>query len=300
MHLGLCLDPGRPWSDVATVARSAEASGWRSVYVCDHFMPAPGSADPDAAMLEGWTVLSALAACTERVRLGTLVLGSAYRHPAVVANMAATLDQVSAGRTVLGVGAGWQANEHDAYGMPLLDVGARLDRFAEACEVTARLLRDPPVSFSGVYYQLSAAPCDPRPVQRRLPLLVGGGGERRTLRIAAEWADEWHHWATPSQFRHKLEVLQRHCEQVGRDPAELRGHSGQVVRLTDRAGQLSVEPGSADVIGTLEEVTAQLLDYRAAGVDEFIVRDSALVGLPEMIHMIEALGTQAGDLAVRD
>ncbi len=292
MHLGLCLDPGRPWSDVLTLAQRADEAGWRSVYVCDHFMPVEDAPDRQSPMLEAWSVLAALAARTERVRLGTLVLGNAYRHPAVVANMAATLDHVSAGRVVLGVGAGWQPNEHEAYGVPLLDAGARLDRFAEACEVMVGLLRHPPVSFRGTYYTLQGATCSPQPVQSPLPLLVGGGGERRTLKIAARWADEWHAWADPALFRHKSSVLEAYCADLGRDPAQVSRLTGQVVRVTDDADvRLPHEDGS-DVVGPVGDVVERLEEYRDAGVDEFVVRDHGQTPLSAMLTTVDALASR--------
>jgi len=298
MRLGLCLDPGRPWVALADLAQRADASGWASVYMCDHFMPAAGRwASVTDPVLEGWTALSALAAMTGRIRLGTLVLGNAYRHPAVVANMAATLDHVSAGRVVLGVGAGWQENEHVAYGIELLGVGQRLDRFAEACELIVRLLSEPPVSFAGEYYSLLDAPCEPRPVQSRLPVLVGGGGERRTMRIAARWADEWHAWATPAAFRRKVEVLEGHCSDLGRDPSTLRRLTGQVVRVVKGgAGRNADDDGSDDLVGTLDQVVDQLMRYREAGVDEFVVRDHRECSLPEAQAMVEALAERANPL----
>lgn len=200
----------------------AETLGLDGVYVCDHFMPyeADGRA-VDGAMLEGWTSLAALAGHTQRLRLGTLVLGCTYRHPAVVANMAATMDHVTGGRFVLGLGAGGQRNEHVAYGLALPSISRRLDAFEEACAVIRSLLTQPRTTFDGAFFQLTEAPCDPKPVQTPLPLLIGGGGERRTLRIAAQFADEWHVWSTPDEFRSKSEILDRHCEDIGRDPSSI-------------------------------------------------------------------------------
>ena len=134
MLIGVCVDPGRPWDEVRVLAEVADEAALATVYAVDHFMaygPAGGTA-PSAPVLEGWTTLTALAALTRRIRLGTLVLGATYRHPAVVANMAATLDQLSGGRLTLGLGAGWQQNEHTAYGIDLPPVRERLDRFEES------------------------------------------------------------------------------------------------------------------------------------------------------------------------
>jgi F420-dependent oxidoreductase-like protein len=250
------VDPGRSWVEVVDLVRHVEILGWRGAYVCDHFMPYDADGRPvNGAMLEGWTTLAALAGRTERLRLGTLVLGCTYRHPAVVANMAATLDHATGGRFVLGLGAGGQVNEHAAYGLALPPVGKRLDAFAEACAVIRSLLREPRTTLHGDHYQLSDAPCDPKPVQTPLPLLIGGGGERRTLRIAAEFGDEWHVWATPNEFRHKSNVLDRHCADLGRDPSTIKRATGGLVA------------------GTAAEVLDLVGTYQDAGVDEFIVRD---------------------------
>jgi F420-dependent oxidoreductase-like protein len=256
VRFSLCLDPGRPWTEVLDLVRHVEVLGWRGVYVCDHFMPYdPDGLAVNGSMLEGWTALAALTGHTERLRLGTLVLGCTYRHPAVVANMAATLDHATGGRFVLGLGAGWQVNEHAAYGIALPSIGTRLDAFEEACAVIRSLLRNSRTTLHGDHYQLSDAPSDPKPLQTPLPLLVGGGGERRTLRIAAQHGDEWHVWATPDEFRRKSAILDQHCADLGRDPSTIKRATGAVV-----AG-----------------ATAEVLDlvgaYRDAGVDEFIVRD---------------------------
>ncbi len=162
MELSVCLDPRRSWADQRAVAVAAEAAGYAGVWVCDHFMPLPGD---DRPVHEGWTTLTALAAATDRLRLGTLVLGAGYRHPAVVASMAATLDHVSGGRVVLGLGAGWQENEHAAYGIPLLPPPARLAMFEEYVVAVRSLLRDPVTDLDGEHWTLRAATCEPKPVQ---------------------------------------------------------------------------------------------------------------------------------------
>jgi alkanesulfonate monooxygenase SsuD/methylene tetrahydromethanopterin reductase-like flavin-dependent oxidoreductase (luciferase family) len=225
-------------------------------------------------MLEAWSVLTGLAMATTTVELGTLVLGMTYRHPCIVANMAATLDHVSGGRLVLGLGAGWQVNEHVAYGIPLPEVGARLSQFAEACAIIRGMLRGESPTVDGQHYRTVEARCEPLPVQARLPILIGGGGERRTLRIVARFADEWHAWATPAEFRHKNAVLDQHCADIGRDPSSVRRLTGQAVRITAHEPRPSFDTGS-DVVGLPVSVAAQLDEYERSGVDEFIVRDDA-------------------------
>jgi F420-dependent oxidoreductase-like protein len=193
-------------------------SGWTS----DHFY-ATHSADPTTPRLEGWITLTALAQATTRLRIGTLVTGIHYRHPAVLANMAATLDIVSDGRLELGIGTGWNQDESGAYGIELGTVKQRSDRFEEACEVIRSLLGQETTTFKGTFYQLTDARCDPKPVQRpHPPICIGGSGEKRTLRTAARFAQHWNFdTGTVEQFVRAREVLHRHCADIGRDPAEI-------------------------------------------------------------------------------
>jgi F420-dependent oxidoreductase-like protein len=277
LTFSLCLDTRRPWPDVRSIGTAADSAGWHCIYVPDHFMPHDARDRPrPGPVLEAWSCLTALAMLTEQVRVGTLVLGSTYRHPAVVANMAATVDQLSAGRLTLGVGAGWQTNEHRAYGIALPDVRERLDRFEEACAVIRALTRSAPTTYRGVYYAVQDAFCEPPPAQPALPILIGGGGERRTLAIAARSADAWHTWATSSVFRRKSRLLDRHCEAAARAPDDVRRVCGASVRIVSAPGQTAA--GTDDggtVVGTAEGVAEAIDQYRQAGVEEFVVRDDA-------------------------
>jgi F420-dependent oxidoreductase-like protein len=234
-------------------------------------------------MLECWSVIAALAATVPRVRLAPLVTSVTYRHPAVLANIAAAVDQVSHGRLTLGVGAGWQENEHAAYGLPLGTVRERLDRFEEAVQILRSLLSQPRTTFAGEYFQLQDAPCQPGPVQDRLPLLVGGGGERRTLRIAARYADHWNAWTTPDQLAHKVSVLRQHCEEAGRDPAEIHVSTQALLYLsTDKQwleDKRQASSGQLVIVGTPAEVADIVARYREAGADELIVPDFTLGGM---------------------
>jgi len=268
VRLSLCVDPGRPWPDVRRLTEGAEAVGLDRVYVCDHYMP---SADPRGPMFECTTTIAALGACTSRIGLGTLVLGNTYRHPAVVANIACTLDHATNGRFVLGLGAGWQANEHNAYGIALPPAAERLDRLAETCEVLRLLLTEEMSTFNGKWYQLADARCEPKPIAR-LPLLIGGGGERRTLHVAARFADEWHAWGEPDVFAHKSAVLDEHCGAVCRDPASVARSTG---------GTLS---------GESEQDNERLAAYRAVGADEYIVRDDRATPVEYALEMLAGVG----------
>jgi F420-dependent oxidoreductase-like protein len=273
----VCLDTRRPWPDVQSIGVAADSAGWHCLYVPDHFMPHDARNRPSPGpMLEAWSCLTALAMVTRQVRIGPLVLGSTYRHPAVVANMAATLDQISAGRLTLGVGAGWQANEQRAYGIGLPDVRERLDRFEEACAVIRALTRSAPTTYRGVYYVVQDAFCEPPPRQPDLPILIGGGGERRMLAIAARFADAWHTWATSSVFHRKSRILDRHCEAAGRVPNEIRRVCGATVRITSAARQtVAGTDDGGTIVGTASGVAEAIEQYRQAGAEEFIVRDDA-------------------------
>ncbi|HEY2565218.1 MAG TPA: LLM class F420-dependent oxidoreductase [Acidimicrobiales bacterium] len=210
------------WTDMLEVWRAADdidvfESGW----TFDHFYPI--FSDTTGPCLEGWTTLIALAQATRRLRLGTLVTGIHYRHPAVLANMAATLDIISEGRLELGIGAGWNEQESGAYGIELGTPRQRSDRFEEACQVLIGLLSQETTTFAGRYYQLVDARNEPKGVQRpHPPICVGGSGERRTLLTAARFAQHWNFvGGTPDEFARKREVLHSHCRDIGRDPGEI-------------------------------------------------------------------------------
>jgi F420-dependent oxidoreductase-like protein len=210
------------WPDMLAVWKEADdidifESGW----TFDHFYPI--FSDSAGPCLEGWTTLTALAQATRRLRLGTLVTGIHYRHPAVLANMAATLDIVSGGRLELGIGAGWNEEESGAYGIELGGPAERSDRFEEACQVIVSLLTRQTTDFAGKHYQLTSARCEPKPVQQpHPPIVIGGSGERRTLRTAARFAQHWNFvGGSPEEFARKRDVLYAHCHDIGRDPKEI-------------------------------------------------------------------------------
>lgn len=279
MRFSIWPSPMRAWADVLDIALHAEATNWDGLYFADHYMPNDPEGDRplDGPTLECWSVLGGLAAATHRLRLGSLVCGNTYRHPAVLAKIATGVDHVSNGRVVLGLGAGWQVNEHKAYGIELYDTRTRLDRFEEACAIVRSLLDNNRTTFEGKHYTIIDAPCQPAPVQEHLPLLVGGGGEKRTLRIAAQFADEWNVWGTAELVAQKSAVLARHCEDLGRDPATIK-HSTQALMFLSEdetwlAGKRNQNTGRPDIIGTPEEVIEIIAGYRDVGVDELIVPD---------------------------
>jgi F420-dependent oxidoreductase-like protein len=270
---------GLGWDEVVALWRHAEATGWDAACVTDHFMPNTPSREGDT--LECWTALAALAALVPRMRVGTIVSGNTYRHPAVLAKMAANVDIISGGRLVCGLGAAWQENEHQAYGIPFHTVRERLERLDEACQVLKALWTEPRATFRGRHYQLDDAPCMPKPLQRPHPeLMIGGGGERVTLRIAARHADHWNAWGGPETLRQKGAVLEEHCAAAGRDPkAILRSANMALVPSDDPAEVTRVEraysarfgadeAGARDAVlgGPATRITDKLARLQEAGV----------------------------------
>ncbi|MCD2187069.1 LLM class flavin-dependent oxidoreductase [Actinomycetospora soli] len=256
------------WSapDLVAVAREVESAGYDGIWAADHFMGNTGTEErSDVALRDCFSVLAGLATAVPRVRLGSLVAGITYRHPAVLANIAATTSDLSGGRLVLGVGAGWQLNEHAAYGIPLGPVRERIDRFEEALAVLDGLLRRDRTTVTGDHYTVTDAP--QVPAADRIPLLIGASGEQRMLGVVARWADEWNTWSTPEVFAHKSAVLDEHCERIGRDPREIR-RSTQAVFLID-----GTAPGSRSpvVAGSVAQIVDTIGRWREAGLDELIV-----------------------------
>jgi F420-dependent oxidoreductase-like protein len=211
------------WDALLALWRAAdEMPVFESAWTFDHFYPI--FSDPTGPCLEGWITLTALTQTTRRLRVGCMVSGMVYRHPAVLANMAAALDVVSGGRLELGLGAGWNEEECNAYGIDLGTMSDRFDRFAEGLEVVHGLLTQTTTTFEGRYYRLTDARCEPKAVQRpHPPIVIGGSGEKRTLPLVARWAQHWNAGGpTIEVFRRKLDILRGLCADAGRDPAEIR------------------------------------------------------------------------------
>lgn len=283
----------QPWSGVLDVVRHAESTGWDGIYVADHFMGSGGEFGPDTTPnLEATAAIAALAVATERVRLGTLVLGNTYRHPAVVASWAATVDHVSAGRLLLGIGAGWQENEHEQYGIELPPPRERLARFEEACLVLRGLLREERTTLAGEHYRLTGAVSEPKPVQDPLPLLIGGKGDRM-MGVVARHADEWNMWGLAGTIAERSEVLERRCEAIDRDPREIKRSAQALIRLTeDRADADSFVDrtgGRAAIAGTTGDVAEAVAAWEAVGLDEVIVPDFTLGSGAGRLERLDAL-----------
>jgi F420-dependent oxidoreductase-like protein len=210
------------YADVLRVWQEADAQHiFEHAWLFDHFYPI-NVPDTSGPCLEGWTLLAALLARTERIRGGIMVTGNTHRHPAVLANMAATVDIVSQGRLDFGIGAAWNQEEHDAYGIPLFTPVERIRRLDEACQVIRGLWTQETTDFDGRYYHLEQARCEPKPIQKpHPPIVIGALGEKLALRVVARHADIWNFEGTLAEFQHKNAVLNEHCAAIGRDPATI-------------------------------------------------------------------------------
>jgi len=272
------------YDEIVRTAKLVEELGYDHFWLNDHFIPILG--DKDGAHFESWTMLTAVATQTERIRLGLLVAGNTYRHPAVLAKMATTLDHVSRGRLSLGLGAGWEEFEHRAYGIPFHSAKERAERLGEALEVITRLWREHHPTFEGKYYSLFAAPFAPKPVQSpHPPIVVGGQGKRWIMPLVARYADEWNVpvGVSPEGMRERLGIVRAECERLRREPC-VRGVSvflplanitriplaGPVTRLGAR---LMVDERAARSVlaGSASDIKARLREYVDAGATSFII-----------------------------
>jgi alkanesulfonate monooxygenase SsuD/methylene tetrahydromethanopterin reductase-like flavin-dependent oxidoreductase (luciferase family) len=280
MRFSVWPNLAQPWPEVLAAATHAEATGWDGVYVADHFMGDNQHAgDMISPTFEATAAMAGLAVATDRVRLGSLVFGITYRHPAVLANWAKTVDHMSNGRLLLGIGAGWQINEHEQYGIELGRPGVRVDRFEEACQVLEGLLREPVANVAGTHYQLSAAVMEPKPVQDPLPILIGGAGDRM-MHVIARHADEWNMWSSPNQFAERAAALDAACSKIDRDPATIARSTQALFFLGDDQAKIDsliarVAPRPA-VGGSPERLVEAVQGWADVGVDEVIVPDFTL------------------------
>jgi F420-dependent oxidoreductase-like protein len=270
---------------IALIAGAAEESGFDSIWVMDHFYQIAMVGPPRDPMLEAYTLLGALAARTRTVSLGTMVTGVTYRNPALLAKTVTTLDIVSAGRAILGIGAAWNDEEHAGYGFPYPPIGERMDRLEEALQICAAMFTQEDASFNGRHYTIEHALNFPRPIRASaIPILVGGSGERRTLALVARYADACNLFGDVATIKHKLEVLQRHCEAIGRDPASITKTrlGGLVIAATDeeadRKGREMAAARGMDeeryrgyvIAGDPDGVCEQVGAYLDAGLDGLI------------------------------
>jgi F420-dependent oxidoreductase-like protein len=247
----------------------------------DHFYQLPPMGGPSQPMLDAYTLLGAIAARTSRIRLGALVTGVTYRNPAHLAKIVTTLDVISAGRAILGIGAAWYDVEHEGLGFDFPSAGERLDRLEEALQICRGMFAGASPTFNGTYYRTHEAQNIPPPVQPGGPtILVGGGGEKRTLRLVAQYADMCNLFGDAATIAHKVGILRGHCEAVGRDPSEvtvsrlatlvLTENEAETTATNDFLRQVTGEEPSGSNVGTADELVGQVEELAAAGVDYFI------------------------------
>ena len=276
------FDPADLFEHVAGLVTAAEEAGFDSVWVMDHFFQLPPLGGPDQPMLEAYTLLGALAARTQRVQLGTLVTGVTYRNPGILAKIVTTLDVISRGRAILGIGGAWYGVEHQDLGIGYPSDRVRLDMLEEAVQVCRAMFTGDDVSFTGVHYRLDHARNLPRPVQADGPkIMIGGGGEKRTLRLVARYADQCNVTGDVATLARKIGVLHRHCAEVGRDPAEV-GVTWMTPLILTTSGQNTAEvremlaaAASAEeiagfTVGQPHEIPGLVAGHIEAGADEVI------------------------------
>ncbi len=275
MDYSVWIPANLEWDEIADLSRMADDGPWCGIWFADHYMPNTFSEEiVDGSVHEAWAILPAIAAITNRVRIGPLVAPTSIHHPALLANRAASIDHISDGRFVLGLGAGWQINEHRAYGFDLEPAGPRVTRFEEGIQIVRSLLDEPRTTFEGQVFTILDAPCQPAPIQRPLPILVGTSGPRM-LRATARWAQEWNTWGSPSQALANLEAFSRACDAVGTDRSSIRCSVQALVYMSEDEEQLAKWRESVDlqrsIVGTPAEIGADIARYEDAGFDEFVV-----------------------------
>jgi len=270
VHIGL---QHTTTDELRSVWRRVEDLGFGWISVWDHFYGATGRPD-DAQCLEAVAMHAALACTTTKVQCGCLVYSIGYRHPAVLAKAITAIDQLSGGRAHMGIGAGWAVVEYEAYGIPFPAVKPRMDQLDEGIQVLRGLLHDEVTTFEGEHFTLREARNEPRPVQAKLPIWIGGGGEKRTLKIAARYADGWNvPFVTPEQFAHKNAVLDDHCAAVGREPGDVRRAVNVGLAFTEESlqqqfGAIADNVRGGVLSGSDEEIIDRIGQYVEAGADQ--------------------------------
>ena len=306
--------PDQIFPTVVSAAQAADASGFDTVMVMDHFYQLPGLGNPDDYMLEAYTLLGALASVTSRVRLGALVTGNTYRNPAILAKAVTTLDIVSQGRAQLGIGCGWFELEHDSFGIPFGTFTDRFEMLEEALQVILPMLQDERPSLSGKHYQITEAINQPAPLST-IPVMIGGSGEKKTLRMVAQYATLGNLTCEPSEVPRKVEALAEHCERLGRDRSEIQLSWNRVVCIAPTTAEAEAErdqylasrgmdwndlPDDIKVmiegmivVGDPDTVAQKFSEWKALGVDGFTVAMPANVHIPDRVTL---LGTTLGQI----
>ncbi len=273
LQIGACYPSefGNHFDTLLAIVQACEQAGLDSVWMPDHFMfPDEAHPDKEVPVMECFTVLGALAAMTSRIRIGELVTGVPYRNPALLAKICATLDVISHGRSIVGLGAAWHEPEFTSYGWPFPPLAIRMEMLEEAVQIVDRMLTQRPANFTGKHYTIQNAYNDPLPVQKpRPPIMIGGSGERITLRLVAQYADYCNVFGDPATVAHKFGVLRQHCEAVGRpyDEITLSNHVGILI-ARDEAEFMAKKgrhPDFEGIVGTSDVVVSRLQEYAAAG-----------------------------------
>lgn len=299
------------WPQWLALAQAAERAGIEGLFRSDHY--ASMQDRPDRSSLDAWSTITALAAVTSRIRLGTLVSPTTFRHPSVLAKSAVTADHISGGRIELGIGAGWHAGEHHTYGLPFPDIRTRYDRFAEQLQIIARQLAGERFGFDGEHYQLADCQANPLPVQPRLPIIVGGRAGGRSAQLAARWADEYNTaFPTFAEARHRKDAVDRACEHLdrealpfsimtgcilGRDEDEVRQRACRFMHQSGTAGDVAAwldDLRATWIIGTPDQAAEQLRGYAAAGVTRAFLRHQLHDDL-DMLDLVAELATQVAE-----
>ena len=288
--------PERLFGKLTEIVQTAETSGFSSLTVMDHLHQIRGVGPRENYMLEGNTILAGLAPVTSTITLGTLVGGVIYRNPALLAKLTTTLDIISGGRAIFGIGAAWNEEESNAYDIPFPSLKERFERLEDALNIARQMFTQPEASYEGSHHSVRGALNNPKPLRGDIPILIGGSGERKTLRFVAQYADACNVFGDLERVKHLLGVLERHCEDVGRDPAEITKtrNSSFVVARTREEVERKVQalkdagvpeerfgPGLA-IIGTPEELAEQAQAFKDAGLD-------GLTGSIPDVHDLEAV-----------
>jgi F420-dependent oxidoreductase-like protein len=269
------------WDDILSTIKEIEAGPWHSLWFSDHFLvPVPGSGLEIREALEGWSLITATAAVTNRLRLGILVTGNTYRNPALLAKMSATVDHISNGRFILGIGAAWFKQEHEAFGWEFPSIKERCDRLEESVELIKKLFTEEgPIDYNGHYYKLKKAYFSPACKQKpHVPIMVGGNGEKRTLRTLARFGDicniDFNLPGSPEIFKHKMEVIERHCEEFGRDPSKIKKTMLIPFRLENdekKAKESRKRRGDWVLFGPKSFIIDRIQQYIDVGVEEIML-----------------------------
>ncbi|HYR83117.1 MAG TPA: LLM class F420-dependent oxidoreductase [Terriglobia bacterium] len=276
------------WQELVSVWKTIDQAGYDTAWVFDHFFPI--FSDPSGPCFEAWVALTALVLQTSKIEAGVLVTGNTYRHPPVLAKMAATLDHATGGRLILGIGAGWFEQEHKAYGIPFYTTAERIGRLDESIQIIKSLWTQPKTTFEGRYYSVKDAAAEPKPLRKpHPPVLIGAAGERMNLKVVAKHADIWNTFGSPAVFSKKIQVLREHCANVGRNFDEIEiSWAGFGVICDSKAmkqevlskvaatwGRSVEEMEQSALVGTVDEIRARIDEFTRIGVTHFIVGASS-------------------------